>query len=176
METASFNLRYTDDRDKACGIAGMAITLVACDAMHLLSEIDYDAAPGSNMRMVNVFAVGGNPRMSAKVVWNQSVKDLRAVLSMVLGNVACRQRLGTGLAASHDNSLRLLVREQGAAHCSLDADECDALMEDCRNYVSRIFRHHAIPAIADSMSRRIMERHRMSAAEIIEYLASLGLR
>lgn len=170
------SLKYGSERDKACGIAGMAITLVVCHGAHLLSEVDFDAEPGSNMRMAGTFAVPGNPRMSAKAVWEQSLKDLRAVISMVLGNVACRRLLGTGAPASADAPLRLIVREQALNLCSLEPDEADALYADCQRYVRRIFGHQAVPAIADTVSRRIMERHRLSAAELVELLAGLGIR
>ncbi len=85
------SLRYTDERDKSYGIAGMAITLVACDGEHLLAEIHLDAEPGECMVMTHDFGFKGNPRMSAKIVWEQTLKDLRITTSMALGNLACRR-------------------------------------------------------------------------------------
>lgn len=36
------SLRYADERDKSYGIAGMTITLVACDGEESLAEIHLD--------------------------------------------------------------------------------------------------------------------------------------
>lgn len=174
----SISLKYTDKRDKAYGIAGMAITLVACDGEHLLAEIDFDDADGSNMHMSNLFNGASNPRMSAKVLWTQTVKDLRAMTSMALGNVACRRRmLSSGpIEPEALDILRELVREQAESYCSLDADEADTLFDNCHSYVRRLFDHSGVQGIASRFSDRILERRNMSANEVVEYLASLGMR
>ncbi len=171
-------LKYSDERDKAYGIAGMAITLTACDGAHLLAEIDLDDDAGSNMHMSNIFAVDGNPRMSAKAVWAQSVKDLRAVTSMALGNIACRRRMlgSAAVGAAADSGLRRLVRELGKDQCGLEADEADALFDSCSGYVRRIFAHSAITGVADGFCKHIIECRRMTATDMVEYLASLGIR
>lgn len=175
---AALTLKYNDIRDKAYGIAGMAITLVVCEGSHLLADIDFDDRDGHNMHMATVFAAGGNPRMSAKSVWAQSIKDLRAVTSMALGNIACRRRMLTTSVALPDaeDALKDIVREQGAAYCALEADEADALFDSCNSYVRRIFSHAGIPAVAEQFSQRITDRRKMTAAEVVEYLASLGVR
>ncbi len=172
------SLKYTDERDKAYGIAGMAIALVACDGEHLLSEISLDDSDGSNMHISSAVTAESNPNISAKVLWSQSVKDLRAVTSMALGNIACRRRMITPSTISA-NAVKILhdvVREQASVQCSLDTDEADALFENCRSYVKRLFDHNAVQEIARRFSERIIERRTMSSAEVIEFLASMGLR
>lgn len=175
---SDISLKYTDERDKAYGIAGMAITLAACDGLHLLSEVDYDDRDGNNMHMTAVFAAAGNPRMSAKSVWSQTIKDLRAVTSMVMGNIACRRRMLSNRAdvSLDEPSLREIVREQGLGYCSLESDEADALYDSCQDYVRRIFGHSGMVPVIEQFSRRIAERRRMSAAEILETLSALGVR
>lgn len=175
---ASFTLHYADERDKAGGIAGMAVTLVACDGEHLLAEINLDAPAGSNMVMTHDFGLPGNPRMSAKQLWTQAVKDLRAMTSMALGNIACRRSLRSESIFETDilDTLRALVRDEGADHCSLDADEADELFDSCKSYVQRLFAHPGICELAGRFRDRIMDCRVMSATETVEYLASLGLR
>lgn len=174
----TISLKYKDKRDKACGIAGMAITLAVCDGLHLLNEVDYEAPDGSNMVMSAVFNTGGNPRMSAKSVWTQSLKDLRAVTSMVLGNIACRRMMRSaddGHKGGAD-ALRALVREQGQTYCSLEGDEADALYDSCNGYVRRIFSHSALVGVVDEFCTQIAQRPRMTANEIAEFLACHGIR
>lgn len=171
------SLKYTDNRDKAYGIAGMALTLAVCDGLHLLNEVDYDDCAGNNMHMAAVFVASGNPRMSAKSVWSQTIKDLRAVTSMVLGNIACRRRMLSNHGYTADEpAVRELVRQQGMVYCSLESDEADALYDSCQSYVNRIFAHTGIVPVIEQFSQRIADRKRMSAAEILETLSALGVR
>ena len=65
------SLHYTDDRDMAYGVAGMTITLVALDGEEYFAGIDLDAPAGEQMLMSHDFGFKGNPRMSAKIVWER---------------------------------------------------------------------------------------------------------
>ena len=68
-------LAYADEKDKTYGITGMAITLVALDGEEYLAAIDLDAEAGEHLRMSHDFGFKGNPRMSAKIVWEQTLRD-----------------------------------------------------------------------------------------------------
>lgn len=156
----------------------MAITLAVCDGLHLLNEIDYQAPAGCNMLMSAMFDTGGNPRMSAKSVWTQSLKDLRAVTSMVLGNIECRRLMHSapeGQRVAYED-LRSLVREQAKAYCALDDDEADTLYDSCNGYVRRIFSHSALVPVVEEFCTQINKRPRMSATEIAEFLSVHGIR
>lgn len=172
------SLRYSDERDKTYGIAGMAITLVACDGEKYLAGIHLDAEPGECVVMTHDYGFKGNPRMSAKIVWNQTLNDLRTSTSMVLGNIACRRYVLGGRAMSESDTagIRQAVRTEGAEHCSLDTDEADALFDSCLGYVHRIFTHSGIHSIARGFADRLADRRSMTAAEAVEILAQLGLR
>ncbi len=173
-----FSLKYTDERDKTYGIAGMAITLAVCDGLHMLREVDCDDEPGNNMHMVSAIELCGNPRMSAKSVWSQTIKDLRAITSMVLGNIACRRRMlsNRGYEDFEEPAIKELVREQAMQYCSLDSDESDVLYENCHSYVRRIFSHGGMVPVIEQFSQRLNDRRRMSAAEVLECLTALGVR
>lgn len=175
--TEPINLSYSDETDKLYGISGMAITLVACNGEDLLSEVRVDAPAGANMVMSHDFAFNGNPRMSAKIVWAQAMKDLRAVTSMTLGNIVCRRRLlrGTPVEDQLIAGLRDLVRGECADQCGLDRDEADALFGACHSYVERLFAHGAVCAMARRLAERLDERRTLSGTELVEYLDSMGL-
>lgn len=171
-------LRYSDERDKTYGIAGMAITLVALDGEDFLSEIHLDSEPGESMVMSHDFGLRGNPRMSAKIVWEQTLKELRMTTSMALGNLACRRYVlaHTGMTAAETDGIRAAVVEEGREYCALDEDECRHLFDSCYSYVDRIFRHSGIAGVAGSFADELARRRSMTASEAIELLAHLGLR
>ncbi len=172
------SLRYSDERDKTYGIAGMAITIVALDGEKYLSGISLDAEPGEHIAMSYDYGMRGNPRISAKIIWEQAVNDLRLSTSMVLGNIACRRYvLGHRPLGSADTEvIRLAVRSEAGTHCELDNDEADRLFDGCLSYVLRIFRHPGIQEVAHSFCGRLAQRRSMSGAEVTELLSSLGLR
>ncbi len=172
------SLRYTDERDKTYGIAGMAITLVAVDGEKYLAEVRLDSEPGESMVMTHDYGFKGNPRMSAKVVWTQTLQELRTDTSMALGNIACRRYILAGTRLSDDDTagIRRAVRSEAMEHCSLDTDEADSLFANCLAYVNRIFRHPGMDRVAHSFAEELGRRRTMSATEVVELLQQLGLR
>lgn len=172
------SLRYADERDKSYGIAGMTITLVACDGEESLAEIHLDAEPGECMVMSHAFGLKGNPRMSAKIVWHQTLNDLRLSTSMALGNIVCRRYIlgGRGLSPSDTAQLRSAVLADAAEYCSLDEDESGRLFDSCLGYVDRIFRQRAVAGVVEAFAEQLTHRRSMTASEAIELLAGLGVR
>lgn len=172
------HLGYRDERDKCYGITGMAITLVALDGEEYLAAVNLDADAAECVEMAPGFAFRGNPRMSAKIVWEQTLKDLRLTTSLALGNLACRRYV-----LDHDRisrieaaNLRDAMRGDAGEHCGLDSDEADRLFDSCLSYVDRIFSHSPVHTVAHSFAASLAERRSMTASEVVELLASLGLR
>lgn len=171
-------LSYTDETDKAYGLAGSTITLVAADGEHYLAALDLDADPAEAITLVSGFGVKANPRMSAKVVWTQAVKELRVFTLMAIGNVVCRaaQRSHRSLSAEEEALLRSVVTEEAANHCELDSDEAAELFDTNLMFVERLFNHASIGPVVRSFASTLSSRRRLSGAEAVEILASLGLR
>lgn len=174
----ALTFRYTDDRDKARGCAAMAIALMACDAEHLMDTINLDAPAGSNIVMSHDFAYRGNPRMGAKGMWQNSLKDLQAMTSMVLANVVCRRYLADAKAPDADTlaAIRDAVRTEGADICGLEDDESERLYNNCMGTVRRVFGHRSVVDAADRFAAHLVVRRTMTLSETIEFLSSLGLR
>lgn len=177
METHN-KLSYSDEKDRSYGISGMAITLVALDGENYLSGVNIDGEPGEYIVMSRDFSFKGNPRMSAKIVWEQTLKDLRLSASMALGNVACRRYVlsGRAMSSSDIGELRKALRQDASEHCGLDSDESDRLFDSCLNYVDRIFRTSGVARVASGFADTLVERRSLTGAEAIEILASFGLR
>lgn len=171
-------LRYADERDKTYGIAGMTITLVACQADDLLAEVRLDAEPGETMLMTHDYGMRGNPRMSAKIIWAQTLNELRTTASMALGNIVCRRYVlaHRALTPADTDPIRDAVRSEALTHCSLENDEADALFDRCMSTVDRIFRHAVVHEAARGFADELTRRRTMSAREAVDLLASLGLR
>lgn len=172
------NLSYSDERDKTYGITGMAITLVVLDGENYLSRIDLDAEADSCLEMSHDFGFKGNPRMSAKIVWEQTLRDLRLTASMALGNIACRRYFlnHRSLSGSDTRSLRDALVQDATEHCGLERDETDRLFDSCLNYVDRIFRTRGVSDIAVAFANELSSRRSMSGSEAAEILSQLGLR
>lgn len=171
-------LSFTDERDKTYGIAGMVITLVAMDGEDNLLSLDLDAPAGEWVSMSHTFGMKGNPRMSAKLIWEQTLAELRLETSMALGNIACRRYVlaHTGIGNEEISALRTALKDDAREHCGLENDESERLFESCHSYVDRIFRHTGIQDVAHRFAANIAERRQLSASEAVEMLASMGLR
>ena len=174
----TITLGFADERDKTYGIAGMVITLVAMDGEDNLEALDLDGPAGEWVLMSNSFGSKGNPRMSAKIIWEQTLAELRMETSMALGNIACRRYVlsHTGIGADEIAALRKALIEDAKEHCGLENDESERLFESCHSYVDRIFLHSGIQDVAHRFAANIAERRRLTASEAVEMLASMGLR
>ncbi|MBD5183048.1 MAG: hypothetical protein K2F99_07655 [Muribaculaceae bacterium] len=171
-------LSYTDETDKAYGLTGSVITLVAADGEGYLEALDLDAEPSEAITMVPGVGLKANPRMSAKIIWSQAVKELRVFSLMAIGNVACRVYVQSHRTLSPDEEalLRSTVAEEAARHCELEADEADTLFNTNLRFVEQLFEHSSLHSVARSFSSSLIKRRQLSGAEAIEILASLGLR
>lgn len=169
---------YSNERDKAYGVAGMTICLIACDNDRYLASVDMDAAPGESMCMNHDFGMRPNPRMSAKIVWAQAIDELRVSASMALANLVCRRyvMLHRGLNSDEVSMLKQAVTQEAAEGCALEPDEAERLYSSCYQMVDRIFRHTPIHQIAGAFADELIRRRSLSAAEARDTLASLGLR
>ena len=171
-------LSYTDETDKALGITGSIITLVAADGEQYLSALDLDAEPAEAITLIPSMGLKANPRMSAKIIWSQTVKELRVSALMAIGNVACRVYVGGSrpLNSGEISLLRDIISEEAAEHCELEDDEAEILFDNNLSFVERLFNHSGIHNVARSFSSTLAKRRQLSAAEAIELLANLGLR
>lgn len=167
-------LKYTDDVDKSLGLAGMAITLVACDSEELIASVSMedDEEP---LEMAGEFFFGGNPRFSAKIAWNEILRQYQITMSLLLGNVLCRN-LCTGRDIDNDvlQSIHEIILSEGMDNCSLEEDEIDALYNKNYRYYHNLFSHPSVGLVARDFATTLRMQRRMSAGEIIENLRRLS--
>lgn len=173
------SLKYSDERDKSYGMAGMAIALVASDGQNLMAHISLDGDADSGFEMSHDFFFRGNPRMSAKWVWKTDIQHLALAVRMVLGNVVCRSYVMRGqqqLDRTTADLLRREIREVADEGCALALDEADGLFDESYRFVHRLFSHVGVHAIADGFVEELRRRREMSVAEVVELMNQLGSR
>ncbi len=179
MAQTEDSLRYADERDKAYGLTGMAITLVASESGGMLAGISLDGDEDTDFEMSHDFFFRGNPRMAPKYMWITGVRHLNLATRMILGNAVCRTYVLRGqpqLADPLRGAIRELVNGVAVEQCALGEDEADALFEDSFRYVHRLFSHIGVHSVADRFADELRKRRAMSAAEAVELLGQLGVR
>jgi len=167
-------LKYTDETDKSLGIAGMAISLVACDGEALLASVSLEEGDDS-MMFSEEFFFAGNPRLSAKIAWNELLKQYQVASAMLMGNIMCRRfAAGHGVESPLLQIVRDLLSDAGHTHCSLEDDEIETLFNKNYRYYTRLFSHGGVLSVARDLATTLRMRRRMTAGEVFEQLSRLN--
>lgn len=167
-------LKYTDETDKSLGIAGMAISLIACDSEDYLASVSLEEGEEA-IAMASEFFFNGNPSVSAKIAWNEMLKQYQITTAMLIGNIMCR-----ALVAGHSPKNKILdlvhdiVKREGAAQCSLEDDEIENVYRKNFSYYNRLFKHPAVQDIARDFATTLRMARRMTAGEVVENLHRLN--
>lgn len=169
-------LRYTDEQDRALGLAGVAISMVAWDGERMLSAISLESEPGAGVEVTPDFHFAGNPRFSARLAWQQMVKQTELASAMIIGNAMCRWYVGRGrrLSSAVNATLRGLVRDEARTICSLDDDETDRIFTHTTEYLDRLFSHSTVASVAAHFADTLRERRRLTASEVLDELSALN--
>lgn len=171
-----FELQYTNEDDRAFGLAGMAISLASLDALDMITDLFLDAE-GPMVTFSNSFYGVTSPALSPKAVWNNMLNNFHLTTSLVMANVMARSlvRLGEEPGEKVIDEIRGLVREEGSESCSLDSEEADILFNRVMRQSKQLFLnprlHPAIKELAGVLTRR----RRLSAIDLAEELDLLRL-
>lgn len=170
-------LRYADETDKAYGLAGMAIALMAWDAEEWLEGIDLNAAPEEAMHMSAEYYLCCAPKVAPKAVWEQSLKRFQLAAAMTVANVTCREMThngGRNISSVIDFELRKLLANEGATMCGLEEDEVESIYKKSLAYCRRLFVHPGVCQLAIQLAAALRSRKNMSATEIFDILAPIA--
>lgn len=170
-------LKYKDEFDKAYGLAGMAISLVAWDAEEWLDAINIDAKADEALQMSTEFYLNIAPRIGAKALWEQTLKRFQLTAAMMVANVACREMVKNrhgSLSGRTDAALRKALADEGADLCSLEQDEVSRIYGKSLNYCSQLFSHPGVRQVAEKFADELRTRRALSSGEIFELLAPLN--
>lgn len=168
------DLHYTDESDKSLGIAGMAIALVACDSESILASVSLEPDEEA-FDFTQDFFFSGNPRQSARIAWNELLRQFQIASSLLLGNVFCRARAaGRAPEAAALDMVRAFIDGEGREYCSLEADEIQAVYDKNLRFHTRLFTHPGVLSVARDFATVLRMRRTMSAGEVFEQLARLN--
>lgn len=176
-EDDRLTLSYSNEDDRAYGLAGMAISLAAIDAIDRVAEVNLDGVDGTMVEFANEYYFSGNPSISPKSTWDNLVQNFHITVSMVISNVMSRSlvRMHSDvpvdvLGEVHDEILR-----EGRDSCGLEDDEVDALFNRALSYSRRIFANPRLHPAIDDFARTISRKRVLSGHEIIDELRLLRL-
>ncbi len=176
MANTTFTLSYLNEDDKAYGLAGMAISLAALNAMDRVAYVDLDS-DGPMVFFSNSYYFPATTSTSPKATWDILLRNFHITSAMVLSNVMARSlvRLGEEVPSDALNSIFELMKEEGMETCALEEDEVRALYDRTLNYTRRIFGNPRLHSSVDEFARHISRRRTLSGLEILEELNMLQI-
>ena len=171
------HLRYTDEKDKSYGLAGMAISMVVLDGEEYLDGLSIDAPTGEGIELSQEFYFVGNPRKKKKIAWNEMLKHFQLSSGMVISNVMCRNYVQHRRKLNSDivDELKNFMRDEARENCSLDEDESDMIFDKTLRYFDRLFSYSHVHEIANEFADTIVRQRHLSSQEIIEQLSRLSV-
>lgn len=163
---------YIDERDRSYGLSGMAISLAVLNNAEMIVEINLDRSPDP-IDFAHDFYFSGNPRCSAKMVWEDLTHTFHLSTAMALGNLMARKMIAqnNSLNPGDEQTLHAAVEKEGSEVCGLEADEIDKIWEKDYRLLSKVFRHPAVRHTADELSRLMLERRVLGRAELADILS-----
>lgn len=176
MGNQQLTLTYINEDDRAYGLAGMAISLAALDAIDKVAAVSLDA-DGPMVSFSHDFYFSGNPSISPKTTWNTLLRNFYITSAMVVSNVMARSmvRLGEEVPEGILREIREEIGIEGRNSCSLEDDEIEQLYRKTTTYMRRIFANSRLrPAIGD-FARTLSRRRTLSGTEIEDELRILRI-
>ncbi len=172
----NLTLTYVNEDDKAYGLAGMAVSLAALDAIDRVASVSLDA-DGPMVTFSNQYYFSSSPAISPKTVWDNMLHNFYITSAMVISNVMARSlvRLKQDVPAEISEAVFNQIAEEGRDSCSLEDDEIHTLYDKTRVYMGRIFRNPRLHPAIDEFARTLSRRRSMSGNEILDELRALSL-
>lgn len=176
MSTDKLTLAYLNEDDKAYGLAGMAISLAALDAIDRIAAVSLDA-DGPMVSFSHEYYFTGSPSISPKSTWNNLIHNFYITSAMVVSNVMARSlvRLGSEVPGEILDLIHKEMEAEGSETCSLDPDEVDTLYRKTTTGMRRIFANSRLHPAIEEFVRTLSRRRTLSGMEIYDELRSLRL-
>lgn len=169
-------LQYINENDRAFGLAGMAISLAALDAIDSIIDISLDT-DGPMVSFSHEYYFSGSPSVSPKAAWNNLVKNFYITSTMVVSNVMARALVKEGEEVPQNllDTIRQEMQAEGLETCSLESDEVDRLYNRSMSGMHRIFSNSNLYPAIKEFADMLMHRRTLTGNEIYEELRALRL-
>ncbi|MBO5445494.1 MAG: hypothetical protein J5995_09195 [Muribaculaceae bacterium] len=172
----TLTLQYSNEDDRAYGLAGMAISLAALDAFDRIAEINLDGEP-SMVEFSNEYYFSGSPSISPKSTWDNMVQNFHITASMVISNVMSRAmvRMHREIPAEVLGAVHTAILDEGRDSCGLEDDEIDTLFNRTLSYSRRIFANPRLHPAIEEFARVLSRKRVLSGNELRDELRILQL-
>lgn len=163
--------KYADERDKCYGLAGVAISLNVWDGHQAIRQITIDGP--ESISFAPETGVCANPRMSAKIAWNDQLRQYQLLMGMALSNLMSRaialrhKQIGSDLR----DRFFAIADADGQAYCALEPDETKAIFDKTYHYLSSLYSNAQVISAVRQFADALHNRRTMTAAEVEEELA-----
>lgn len=164
---------YANEEDKSYGLAGMAIALNVWDKHTMIRHISLDL--DDPIAFTPDFFFTSNPRLSAKLAWNEMLKEYQLLTGIVLGNVICRRVVLKRERVTNDflSEVYALVEPEGKEHCQLEPDEISLIFKKTSGYISNLFADRRVASLARSFAGRLAEKRTLTGSEVADEIDRL---
>lgn len=169
-------LAYLNEDDRAYGLAGMAISLAAYNAMDRVAEVTLDT-DGPMVTFSNEYYFSGSPSVSPKATWHNLIQNFRLTSAMAIANLLSRSivRMKAGMPDEALLELHKAILAEGVETCSLEEDEVDEMYGSTLAYSRRIFGNPRLHPAIEEFARILARRRTLSGREITDELHLLQL-
>lgn len=176
MSKKEYKLKYQNEDDRCYGLAGMAISLAALDALDRVVSVSVDAE-GPMVSFDYSYYFSGSPAVSPKATWNNIVENYQLTSAMAISNVLSRYMVKEKKEFRQDYMDRLYeeIAFEGRETCALEDDEIRSLFDKTLSYSRRIFNNRRLYPMIDEFARVIARKRVLTGKEIQEILRQLDL-
>lgn len=175
-EDNTIRLEYSNEDDRAYGLAGMAISLAALNAIDRVAEISLDGKE-TMVEFSHEYYFTGSPSISPKSTWDNLVQNFHITASMVVSNIMSRAmvRMHRDIPVDILGEVHKEIVREGRDSCGLEEDEVDALFNRTLSYSRRIFSNPRLHPAINEFARVISRRRTLTGNEILDELRMLQL-
>lgn len=176
MNEDKFTLPYSNEDDRAFGLAGMAIGMASLDALDRLVSVSLDSE-GPMVTFSHNYYFSGSPSISPKTVWENLVSNFQLTSAMVLSNVMARSIVRQRRAVPDDvlKAIRTEMEEEGREECALELDEIDDMFDRTVTYTRRLFSNPRLQPAVEQFARVLAMKRTLSGRELGDELRLLQI-
>ena len=172
----AITLNYSNEDDRAYGLAGMTISLADLDAIDRIVGISLDA-DGPMVDFSYEYYFSASPAVSPKAVWDNMLRNYHLTASMVISNVLARSviRLGEEVPSELMQSLYDEIEAEGRDTMGLEPDEVKTIYNRILARNRRIFNNPRLRPAITELAGIISRRRALSGGELRDELNYLQL-
>ncbi len=153
----------------------MVVTMYEHEVIDMLSLITLDSDDGSSIVFTPDFFFDSNPRYSAKLAWNEMLRQYQSLVRLVLGNIACRRLVHERkpVDAGTRASMLELVAAPGLEDCALERDEVEAIFKHTMREMEEMFGNAKVASLSNRFVDELKRRRTLAAGEAAELVQFL---